>query len=115
MKFSATQQKVKIIAVIIVTVFVFTFLHSEFGFLTPQHHTHQSHDYCDLINGATIQIQKTLSISFVKQTVIKEVCFHCLEEDFVHYQKTQSQRIEGDFLKTFFPTDLCIKNSTLLI
>lgn len=117
MKFILRQSGVNTIATIIVAVFAFTFFHSEFGFLSPQHHSHQAHqahDFCQLVNGTTNQVQKSINAPILKPTVIKEICFHCVEEDFVQYQKTQSQRIENELLRVSL-TDICIENHTFLI
>ena len=54
------------IGVVILTVFVFSFLHSEVGFLNHDNDNHSSHDHCTIVNGSTIPTTKTNSSSLNK-------------------------------------------------
>jgi hypothetical protein len=50
-----------LIGVIILSVFVFSFLHSELGFLNHDNDNHSSHDHCTIVNGSTTPTTKTNS------------------------------------------------------
>ena len=54
------------IGIVILAVFVFSFLHSEIGFLNHDNDNHSSHDHCTLVNGSTIPTTKTNSSSLNK-------------------------------------------------
>lgn len=54
------------IGVLILAVFVFSFLHSELGFLNHDDDNHSSHDHCTIVNGSTIPTTKTNSSSLNK-------------------------------------------------
>jgi hypothetical protein len=54
------------IGVVILAVFVFSFLHSEVGFLNHDDDNHSSHDHCTIVNGSTIPTTKTNSSSLNK-------------------------------------------------
>lgn len=51
----------RLIGVIILSVFVFSFLHSEVGFLNHDDDSHSSHDHCTIVNGSTTPTTKTNS------------------------------------------------------
>ena len=51
----------RLIGVIILSVFVFSFLHSEVGFLNHDDDNHSSHDHCTIVNGSTTPTTKTNS------------------------------------------------------
>ena len=62
-----TIQKIKrVIGIAILTVFVFSFLHSELGFLNHDDDNHSSHDHCTIVNGSTIPTTKTNTASLTK-------------------------------------------------
>ena len=54
------------IGIVILAVFVFSFLHSEIGFLNHDDDNHSSHDHCTIVNGSTIPTTKTNSFSLNK-------------------------------------------------
>ncbi|MBK7227406.1 MAG: hypothetical protein IPH97_00710 [Ignavibacteriales bacterium] len=76
-----TIQKIKrVIGIAVLTVFVFSFLHSELGFLNHDDDNHSSHDHCTIVNGSTTPTSKTntseltkLKIQFVFIPKIVEV------------------------------------------
>ncbi|MEW6195599.1 MAG: hypothetical protein AB1521_10635 [Bacteroidota bacterium] len=70
----------KIIAAIILTVIVFTFLHSEAGLLNYDGDNHGAHDYCEIVKTAATKITKDISKSVVSLKVDKSICFHCIDE-----------------------------------
>jgi len=41
-----------ILSLLILCVMGFLFLHSELDFFTPEQHLHNTHDFCEIINGA---------------------------------------------------------------
>lgn len=62
-----TVQKIKgVIGLAILTVFVFSFLHSELGFLNHDDDNHFSHDHCTIVNGSTTPTSKTNSSNLIK-------------------------------------------------
>jgi hypothetical protein len=54
------------IGVVILAVFVFSFLHSEVGFLNHDDDNHSSHDHCTIVNGSTTPTTKTNSSNLIK-------------------------------------------------
>ncbi len=46
--------------------FVFSFLHSEVGFLNHDDDNHSSHDHCTIVNGITTPTNKTNSSNLTK-------------------------------------------------
>lgn len=115
MKKTNRHRSLEKIAGIILTVFIFTFMHSEFGFLTPENHTHQTHDFCQLVNGTTNQIQKTVNTILYKPTVIKDICFHCFDETLTVNEKVLSRTFWDDHIKGSHAGDIHIQNCTFLI
>jgi len=105
----------KKVAGIILAVFIFTFMHSELGFLTPENHTHKTHDFCQLVDGTTNQIQKTVNTTLYKPTVIKDICFHCFDEAPTVNEKVLSRTSENDLIKGGYAGDIHIQNCTFLI
>ena len=49
----------RVIGIAILTVFVFSFLHSELGFLNHEDENHSTHDHCTIVNGSTTPTTKT--------------------------------------------------------
>ena len=62
----AIQKIKRVIGLAILTVFVFSFLHSELGFLNHEEDNHSSHDHCTIVNGSTIPTTKTNSSNLIK-------------------------------------------------
>lgn len=69
-----------VIAAIILTVIVFTFLHSEAGLLNYDGDNHGTHDYCEIVKTAATKVTKDISKSVVSLKVDKSICFHCIDE-----------------------------------
>ncbi len=62
-----TIQKIRrVIGIAVLTVFVFSFLHSELGLLNHEDANHSTHDHCTIVNGSTIPTTKTNSASLTK-------------------------------------------------
>ena len=65
-----TIQKIKrVIGIAVLTVFVFSFLHSELGFLNHDDDNHSSHDHCTIVNGRTTPPSKTHTSELTKLTI----------------------------------------------
>lgn len=101
------------IGMIILTVFVFSFLHSEVGFLNHDDDNHSSHDHCTIVNGSTNPTSKTNSSNLIK-----------LKADFVFIPKIveeENQRALTFFLETDNPhftnktNKVYLENNTFLI
>ena len=107
--------KRKSITTILLFIVGFIFLHSEFGLLAPEGHSHQTHDYCQLVNNVTNQIQKTVNSILFKPTVNKDICFHCFEETSSNTEKTLSITFKFDLIKYSFRKEIFTKNCSFLI
>lgn len=64
-------------AAILLAVFLFLFLHSEFDLFSPENHTHTNHDFCQLIDGSTNKIQKLVNYRFFKSNIAIDFLFFC--------------------------------------
>ena len=103
----------RLIGVIILSVFVFSFLHSEVGFLNHDDDNHSSHDHCTIVNGSTTPTTKTNSSNLIK-----------LKADFVFIPKiieAENQKALTFFLVTDNPhftnktNKVYLDNNTFLI
>ncbi len=56
----------RVIGIAILTVFVFSFLHSELGFLNHEDENHSTHDHCTIVNGSTTPTSKTNTTELTK-------------------------------------------------
>lgn len=104
----------KIIAAIILTLIVFTFLHSEAGLLNYDGDNHGSHDYCEIVKTATAKVTKDSSQDIYKLQVDKSICYHCIDET---KQLTKAFSIL-DFEQFYTPqktTEVYLFNRTFLI
>ena len=103
----------RVIAVIILTAIMFTFLHSELGLLDFDGHNHGTHDYCEIAKN-TNSHSNTLRVELPKLDLNKDICFHCFEK--VETQAVQTSfEITGHHLKAKPFTDLYLFNRTFLI
>jgi len=57
------------IGIIILTVFVFSFLHSEVGFLNHDDNNHSFHDHCTIVKGSTTPNTRTSTTDLTKLKV----------------------------------------------
>lgn len=104
---------VKTASLSIIIVIAFSFIHSELGQLSFDEDNHNAHDYCDLVNEATLQLTKTSS-DLLKLKIDKTTSLHCL--DIITDPLNYSNKI--DFEKYYTPrkpSKLYIYNSTFLI
>lgn len=104
----------KIISAFILTVIVFTFLHSEAGLLAYDGSDHGAHDYCEIVKIATTKITKDASKYIIKLEVNKSICFHCIDEPNQH---TKSFAIldSDQFYTPQKTTEVYLFNQTFLI
>ncbi|MCX6168485.1 MAG: hypothetical protein NTX65_04035 [Ignavibacteriales bacterium] len=103
----------KTIALILLGFFVFSFLHSELGFLDFDGDNHGTHDYCQIVKNTNAH-SKILREELPKLELNKDLCFHCFEE--IEAQTTQTYFGTTDHhlkAKTF--ADLYLFNSSFLI
>lgn len=59
---------------------LFLFLHSELGLFTATDENHASHDYCNIVNSATVQRVKIATTDLLKLKIASPFCFHSFEE-----------------------------------
>lgn len=67
------------IALILLGVFVFSFLHSELGFLDFDGDNHGAHDYCQIIKNTNTH-SKVLREDLPKLERNKDICIHCIDD-----------------------------------
>ncbi len=92
---------------------VFTFLHSELGFLNFDGDNHGAHDYCEIVKNTNTH-SKILREDQPKLELNKDICIHCFEE--IKEQETQTSFEKTDqHLKEKPFTDLYLFNNTFLI
>ena len=94
MKKFFTHSAKKITALVFLGFFVFTFLHSELGFLNYDNSNHASHDYCQIVKNTNTQ-SKSLQDNLPKLEINKDICVHCLDDIFpdapVHYSPSKKE------------------------
>lgn len=101
------------IALLFLGVFVFSFLHSELGFLNFDGDNHGAHDYCQIVKNTNTH-SKILREDLPKLEFNKDICIHCFEE--IEAQETQTSFERTDHhLKAKPSTDLYLFNNTFLI
>ena len=77
-----TLRKIKrIIGILILAVFIFSFLHSELGFLNHDDDNHSSHDHCTIVNGSTIPTTKTNTSDLTKVKCVIVIIPKIIEEE----------------------------------
>jgi len=102
----------KIIALLLLGFFVFSFLHSEFGLLDYDGGNQACRNYCEIIKKADTYSKILRDELPVKLN--KDICFHCFEE--IEAQATQICFERTDHhLKAKPFTDLYLFNRTFLI
>lgn len=103
----------KTMALLILGVFVFSFLHSELGLLDFDGGNHGEHDYCQIVKN-TNTYSKILREDLPKLELNKDICIHCYNE--IEAKKTLITFGKADYhLKTKPTTDLYLFNNTFLI
>lgn len=108
-----TNKITKNIAVIIIAVIAFIFLHSEFGLFDFDDNNHSTHDYCEIVKNTTAH-SKIFQQKLLKFEFNDAICFHCFE-------KNEKQTVQINFeivnqkLGANPSTDLYLLNRTFLI
>ncbi len=69
----------KIITLLLLGFFLFSFLHSELGFLDFDGDNHGDHDYCQIVKNTNAH-SKILIEDLPKLELNKDICIHCLEK-----------------------------------
>lgn len=101
------------ISLILLGFFIFSFLHSELGFLDYDGDNHGAHDYCQIVKNANTH-SKIVRDQSPKLELNKDLCVHCFEEIEAQATKT-SFEITDHHLNIKPSTDLYIFNNTFLI
>ncbi len=103
----------KIISLSLLGFFVFSFLHSELGFLDYDGDNHGTHDYCE-IDKNTNTHSNILKDELSKLEPNKDICIHLFEE--IEAQETQTSFEITDHHFTTKPfLDLYLLHRTFLI
>ena len=112
-KIITTAFRTKVVAVILLAIISFTFLHSEAGLFDFDDSNHCSHDYCELVKNvnshSNILQQKLPLIKF-----IDVICSHCFEKFEMQMVQTSFEK-ENQNLKANLFFDLYLFNKTFLI
>ncbi len=99
---------------LILGAFIFSFLHSEMGFLNFDGGNHESHDYCQIVQNSHVHSIKTIVIKPIKEIVEKTVCLHCFEE--IQAQEDISLLFaNNEFYSPGRPSEIYLYNNTFLI
>lgn len=113
MEKSFTHSAKQITALILLGFFVFSFLHSELGFLDFDGDNHGAHDYCQIVKNTNAH-SKILRENLPKLELNKDNCIHCFDE--IEEQETQILFERSDHqLKAKQSADLYLFNKTFLI
>jgi len=104
----------RFISILILGALVFSFLHSELGWFNFDDGHHETHDYCQIVDGKTHQINKTVNNQLPKPSIEKIVYIHCIKElaDIISISPI---RIKNDFLIHINTIDLFLQHSSFLI
>ncbi len=103
----------RFIGIAVLTVFVFSFLHSELGLLNHEDENHSTHDHCTIVNGSTTPTSKTNTTELTKLKVQFVFIPKIIEEE--------NQRVLSFFLETDNPhftnktNKVYLDNNTFLI
>jgi len=103
----------RIIALLLLGFFIFSFLHSELGFFDYDGDSHGTHDHCEIVKNS-IPHANILRIEFSKINLNKDICLHCLEEIKAHIVQTSFELSDHHQKTKLFP-DLYLFNRTFLI
>lgn len=105
------NKMIKLVSLTLVGAIIFTFLHSEFGFLDSEGDNHSTHDYCEIVKGARIEkpnTQNKISPPIIK--FVKNICsdeYKTTEDGLQNEQFTSTKKIL--YISTF------LINRTILI
>jgi hypothetical protein len=101
------------IALILLGFFVFSFLHSELGFLDYDGDNHGAHDYCQIVKN-TVTHSKILSTNLPRLEKNRVICFNFFEEITAQVVQT-SFFVTDHHLKEKPSSELFLVNSAFLI
>lgn len=104
---------IKITTIFIFVIIGFIFIHSELGQFSFDEDNHDAHDYCQLVDGATLQLTKT-SRDLLKLKIDKTISLNCMA--IITEPLSYGNKI--DFKQFDTPrksSELYIYNSTFLI
>ena len=100
----------KILSFLILFALGFLFLHSELDLFSPEHHIHNAHDFCDIVDNAKTE---NLNIAKLKISIINiPIVFLDLPID-LSYGYFSSKTINTNKPNPY--SDINILNSSLLI
>ncbi len=108
-----TNKILNIVTLLALTVFAFTFLHSELGLLDFDGHNHGVHDYCEIVKNSNTH-SNILRIEPPKLELNKDIGFHCFEEIEAQATQTSYEITDHHFKRKPF-TDLYLLNKSFLI
>ncbi|MDP2303887.1 MAG: hypothetical protein Q8N03_15845 [Ignavibacteria bacterium] len=113
-KINILQRKwYKLIALTLLIAIVFSFLHSELGFLDFDGDNHGTHDYCEIVKNTNTH-SKIIREELPKLELNKDICIHCFSK--IEAKETQTSFVRADHhLKVKPSTDLYLFNNTFLI
>jgi len=102
---SRKNSLVRLIALILFGTIVFTFLHSELGFLDYDGNNHGTHDYCEIVKNINTHT-KTVRDELPKLELTKILCHHCSHAEetiisIVIYDKTDQHTIVKHSTETY--------------
>lgn len=103
----------KIISLTLLGFFIFSFLHSELGFLDYDGDNHGTHDYCEIVKNTNTH-SNILKDELPKLEPNKDICIHCFEEIEAQETQTSFEITDHHFTTKPFP-DLYLLNRTFLI
>jgi hypothetical protein len=101
------------IAILFLGFFIFSFLHSELGFLDFDGHNHDTHDYCQIVKDTNAH-SKILREDLPKLELNKNLCVNCFEEIDTQAAQTSFEK-NNHRIKAKSPSDLYLFNRTFLI
>jgi hypothetical protein len=103
----------RIIALLLLGFFIFSFLHSELGLLDHDNDNKACVDYCEIIKNANTH-SNILKDELPKLELNKDVCIHCLEEIKAQIVQTSFEITDHHQKTKLFP-GLYLLNRTFLI
>ena len=103
----------RLIALLLLGFFIFSFLHSELGLLDHDNDNKACVDYCEIIKNANTH-SNILKDELPKLELNKDICIHCLEEIKAQIVQTSFEITDHHQKTKLFP-DLYLLNRTFLI
>lgn len=105
----------KLTAIIFLSAFLFSFLHSELGFLNYDGDNHAAHDHCQLVkNGSTTHANNSIINLKIKPTSEKDFSFHCSEK-ITSQENVNLISANKEFISLKKPSEIYLHNNTFLI